>query len=361
MSQGLITRFNLKLKTPPTRAELDSTGDNTYAASFGVPGSITRPDTGGPFDIPPELATIGIIQSVGAVMKNGSASMVIKWEDIVAQLDGDLRASVSKMSPTQTLPACIRITGATIGDNEQYRNMCHIRLRDASDKLMTTKHMYRADDGNSDDIGFPLHLLTEDGGILLEEPQQLTNTFKHYWYISKSMLTCSAFQQQSTGGMFYSIPRSSDAAKLMYYVLVVKNGKYAMDPADNVTNQDNVSFTNTYADRNDDTCWRFPEITFKEVSALLADKLAEVKKNSYDCTRIKVNIDAFSVFRETLASKGNVPVLITLEIDIHLPLVSVAPPPASEIPEQKAPGARHRTPKQPVAGRASDAIDSAFG
>ena len=47
--------------------------------------------------------------------------------------------------------------------------------------------------------------------------------------------------QESQHGTYISIPKNSEAARLMYYVLVVKNG--AMAPSDqNVTQLDNPGF-----------------------------------------------------------------------------------------------------------------------
>lgn len=60
---------------------------------------------------------------------------------------------------------------------------------------------------------------------------------------------------------------------------------------------------------------RFPEVTFNEVSSLLQSKLADVRSKSFDCTTIGVEVEAFDVFREhVFAGKGNIPVLITLEV-----------------------------------------------
>ena len=190
---------------------------------------------------------------------------------------------------------------------------------------MNTPHLYKGATSSAEkpeEVGYPLHLLTEEGGYVLEEPPQLTDMFKHYWYISKSMLTCCAYKEEGPSGNHIRIPKNSDAARLMYYVLVVKNGAGAEAPDVNVTDLDTEKFTDNFTDKNNSDIWRFPESTFKEVSKLLADKLADVQDKSFNCEHLTIQITPFDVFRKTLSSKGPLGALITLEIDLHLPLTN---------------------------------------
>lgn len=192
----------------------------------------------------------------------------------------------------QSLPASVKIAAASVGDNVAYRDMCHVKVFDGTKehvrghsgevaKLMNTQHLYKKTGASSEPVGYPLHLLTEvrtsipppracfsshhpmystelrtqEGGFVLEEPPQLTDTFKHYWYISNSMLTSSAYKQESSTGTYISIPKNSDAARLMYYVLVIKNGAGAADPSANVTKLNAALFEESFNDANDQQSW----------------------------------------------------------------------------------------------------------
>lgn len=58
------------------------------------------------------------------------------------------------------------------------------------------------------------------------------------------------------------------------------------------------------------------------MSTLLSSKLKDVRDKSFNCETIRVEVEAFDVFREhILSGKGKIPVLVTLEIDLHLPLM----------------------------------------
>ena len=281
----------------------------------------------GPFEVTPDLAQVRIVHSVGMVMNCGKPAVAkITWANIVQSLQGEMKDKLTTLSASQTLPASVKIVAATVGDHLAYRNMCHVKVYDgsANRKLMNTPHLYRKGDTPSSQVGYPLHLLTDEGGFVLEEPPQLTETFKHYWYISNSMLTSFAYKQETAMGTFISIPKNSDAARLMYYVLVVKNGAGAGSSENdgNVTGLTAAGFEANYNDKNDFSSWRFPESTFNEVTSLLSQKLKDVRDKSFNCGSIEVEVQAFDTFRDTmLIDKGHIPVLITLEIDLHLPMV----------------------------------------
>lgn len=296
----------------------------------GFPANMGELNNGaiGPFEITPNLAQVRLVHTLGMVMpagEKGSASIL--WSHIVSSLgDPGLKAQLGSLSPMQTLPSGVKITAATVGNNPAYRNMCHVKVFDGSDvpKVMNTPHLYRQGDSASAadiTIGYPLHLLSEEGGFLLEEPPQLTDTFKHYWYISNSMLSSSAYKQESAQGTFISIPKNSDAARLMYFVLVIKNGAGAATPEENVTGLDAAGYQKAFRDGNEFLSWRFPEHTFNEVCSLLAGKLEDVRSKSFDCSKITVEVEAFKIFKSAyFSAKTDIPVLITLEIDLHLPL-----------------------------------------
>ena len=229
----------------------------------------------GPFEMTPDLAQVRIVHSVGLVMKDGAFDRTeIKWPSIVNSLaNKELRDRLLNLSAVQTLPASVKIAAATVGDNIAYRDMCHVQVFDGSNhdpkrrhgeeqkkkghgKIMNTNHLYQnPGNGRPQDVGYPLHLLTEEGGFVLEEPPQLTDTFKHYWYISNSMLTSCAYKQESSNGTYISIPKNSDAARLMYYVLVIKNGMGAADQTHNVTHLDAELFSQSFNDNNDAQSW----------------------------------------------------------------------------------------------------------
>lgn len=217
----------------------------------------------GPFEITPDLAQVRIVHSVGMKTGAGENMVSVTWASIIDKLNSpEIKQKIIELSPQQALPASVKIVAATVGDNEAYRNMFYVTVFDhagpAMGKALHTPHMYK-DANNTQVVGFPLHLLTEEGGFVLEEPPQLTDTFRHYWYISQSMLTCCAYKQESATGSFIQIPKNSDAARLMWYVLITKNG---------ITSQNNLtglSNFDAFNDNNDPTCWRFPEFVFKKV------------------------------------------------------------------------------------------------
>ena len=279
----------------------------------------------GPFEMTPDLAHVRIVHTMGLLMEGGNACQAsINWANIINSLPSkELKAQLSKLSAMQTLPASLKISAATVGDNVAYRNMCHIKVADGSlpySKTMNTPHLYKRGDGTCKSVGYPMHLLTDDGGYLLEEPPQLTNQFAQYWYISNSMLTSTAYKQESSNGTFVSIPKNSDAARLMYFVLVIKNGAGAELEADNVTKLNAAGFSEEFKDANDPMSWRFPQNIFDDVAGLLAGKLQDVRDKSYNCETMYVDVEAFDIFKETIfKNKPPMPVLITMEIDLHLP------------------------------------------
>lgn len=317
----------LKLDAVPNRDELDVPEYreiNKDDQGFMPPSGEGAAEDDGPFEITPDLAQVRIVVNVGSIMERGVlSSTTIQWTNVVQSLQNrELRKTLQKLSPSQTLPASVKIVAATIGDSEAYRNMCHVKVYDHSkQKTMNTPQLYKGmvASGRCEEIGYPLHLLTDEGGFVLEEPPQLTDTFKHYWYISKSMLTCCAYKQESASGTHISIPKNSEAARLMYYVLVIKNGAMAPDDQ-NVTQLDNEKFNSAFRDKHDPNSWRFPEPTFKEVSKLLADKLQDVREKSFNCESITVEVACFDIFKELMKDK-RIPALLTLEIDLHLPLM----------------------------------------
>ena len=306
---------------------------NTKTLPPNEPGWFpTKEQVEGPFEITPDLAQVRIVHSVGLVMENGEkGSNNITWANIIASLPNNMKEQLKLLSATQTLPASVKIVAATVGDNPAYRDMCHVKVRDGSGKLaggiengklMNTPHLYK-NSAKGENVGYPLHLLTDEGGYVLEEPPQLTDTFKHYWYISNSMLTSYARKLELSYGNYISVPKNSAAARLMYFVLVVKNG--AMAGPDDVTGMTQESFEEQYNFRDDESSWRFPEATFNEVTDLLAAKLQDVRDKSFDCTSVNVEVEAFDIFKQyVLTGKGSIPVLITLEIDLHLPMSSTA-------------------------------------
>lgn len=278
----------------------------------------------GPFEVTPGLAQVRIVHSAGLIMDGGNPCQAsISWQNIVNSIPSqEMKAQLAKLSAMQTLPASVKITAATVGDNVAYRNMCHLKVSDGSvpfSKTMNTPHLYKRGDGTCKAVGYPLHLLTEEGGYVLEEPPQLTNQFAQYWYISNSMLTSCAYEQKSQKGTYVSIPKNSDAARLMYFVLVIKNGCGA-PPGDNVTGMDSAIFTQSFRDNNDQDNWRFPQHVFEDVSNLLAGKLQDVQDKSFNCETMYIDVEAFDVFKETIfKGKPPMPILVTLEIDLHLP------------------------------------------
>ena len=278
----------------------------------------------GPFEVTPGLAQVRIVHSAGLIMDGGNPCQAsISWQNIVNSIPSqEMKAQLAKLSAMQTLPASVKITAATVGDNVAYRNMCHLKVSDGSvpfSKTMNTPHLYKRGDGTCKAVGYPLHLLTDEGGYVLEEPPQLTNQFAQYWYISNSMLTSCAYEQKSQKGTYVSIPKNSDAARLMYFVLVIKNGRGAPH-GDNVTDLDSEKFTQNYRDNNDKDNWRFPQSVFDDVAGLLAGKLQDVQDKSFNCETMYIDVEAFDVFKETIfKGKPPMPILVTLEIDLHLP------------------------------------------
>ena len=305
--------------------ELKKAHPDTFKGFKAATGPDAFSHGSGPFEVTPGLAQVRIVHSAGLIMDGGNACQAsISWQNIVNSLPSkEMKAQLSKLSAMQTLPASVKITAATVGDNAAYRNMCHLKVSDGSlpySKTMNTPHLYKRGDGTCKAVGYPLHLLTDEGGYVLEEPPQLTNQFAQYWYISNSMLTNCAYEQKSQNGTFVSIPKNTDAARLMYYVLVVKNGAGAEHPEENVTKLDEKLFTSTYADNNDLDNWRFPQVTFDDVASLLAGKLKDVRDKSYNCETMYIDVEAFDVFKETIfKGKPPMPILVTLEIDLHLP------------------------------------------
>lgn len=180
--------------------------------------------------------------------------------------------------------------------------------------------------------------------MVLDEPPPLKEAFKHYWYINERMLTGCVYRDETPEGNFTRIPKNSDAGRLMYYVLVKKNGR---DSANNITDMTDDLFDESYKDGNDKTksYWRFPERVFTEVQDLLKQKLNSVKNHSYNCTEISMTVAPFNVFERDFATKGEVGIAITFSIDLHLPLARSGPVDTPEPPTHS---------RSRASGRASD-------
>lgn len=285
---------------------------------------------GGPFEVTPNLAQLrlsfnGSCKMVkDATTKNMTGTIEFHFDQVVDSLTNtELKEQLKHVHPIHTLPASIKVSAASVGDNPTYRNMCHVKVFDATPgkkKLMNTPHIYRGVGGPTkiDNIGYPLQLLTDEGGFLLEEPPQVTDTFRHYINICNSMLSSSAYKQESPQGTHIIIPKNSDAARLMYFVLVIKNGKNA--PGGDVTGLDKDAYQSEFRDKNDSMSWRFPEHIFQDVSDLLAGKLTAVREKSYNCSTITLEVSTFDVYRQYFDTMDSLPMMISLEIDLHLPM-----------------------------------------
>lgn len=286
LTRQIVDGWKLKSVAIPSRAELSNLSD--YHGRAGLPSKpsgsfeVGKPlgwtgdadghapsaaADGGPFETTPDLAQVRIVHSIGLMTKSRN-TVELKWSGIVDNIKSEeVRAKISNFNPMQSLPACVKITAATIksGKGADMRNAFHLQVQDAKRKPLHTPHMYVGGAGRrgaSETVGYPLHLLTEEGGYVLEEPPQLTDTFRHYWYISNTMLTCCAYKQESSRGNFVQIPKNSDAARLMYYILVTKNGAGAASSDENITKLSNFE---DFQDQNERTCWRFPEFIFNKV------------------------------------------------------------------------------------------------
>lgn len=342
LTRQVVDGWKLKSVNIPSRAELSNLNDTHHHArpaagvkpsgqfevgkpvawtgdADGAAGGVSATE-GGPFETTPDLAQVRIVHSIGLMTKSRNA-VELKWSGIVDNIKSEeVRAKISNFNPMQSLPACVKITAATIKNSKgaDMRNAFHLQVQDAKRKPLHTPHMYVGGAGRrgaSETVGYPLHLLTEEGGYVLEEPPQLTDTFRHYWYISNTMLTCCAYKQESSRGNFVQIPKNSDAARLMYYILVTKNGSGAQSSEENITKLSNFD---DFQDQNERTCWRFPEFIFNKVNTLLGQKLKDVRDKSFDMSLIRFTLEPFPEF-ESFADE-DMPALITFEIDIHVPL-----------------------------------------
>lgn len=333
LSRMTVEGWRLKNVSVPSKQELNSLGDTYYVrgggsahgAHHGYDAKATVEASGagdGPFEVTPDLAQVRIVHSIGFMTSSRSA-VDLNWASIVDNIKSEeVRAKIASFNQNQSLPACVKITAATVispSKGTDMKNMYHLQVQDAKKKQLHTPHMYMGSKTTgkkgTETVGYPLHLLNEEGGYVLEEPPQLTDTFRHYWYISNSMLTCSAYVQDSKQGKFVQIPKNSDAARLMWYILVTKNGAGAANPEDNLTK---MTGFDDFSDNNDLTCWRFPEYIFNKVNELLSQKLKEVREKSYDMSLIRFVIQPFPEFEQV--ANEDMPALITIEIDIHVPL-----------------------------------------
>lgn len=283
-------------------------------------------DGGGIFEVNPNLANMGWQVTFGGVMEKGATGTVtVQWPHIVDSIvDKELKSSISKLSPSQCLPNKVKIISATVGANCGTRNMCHVEVLDHTRKAMNTPHLFKSTTSASKPVGYPLHLLQPEGGYILEEPPQLTDTFRHYWYVSKRMLTSSAFKHDMGSSTFYAMHKNSEAARIMYHVLVTRNGA---NSGNDITGLDAESFEKAYnfeTTQDELPMWRFPEAEYKEVLKLLASKLEDVKSKSFNCESVTVNVAPFDVFKPAITKLDSVPFVITLEIDLYLPMLDAA-------------------------------------
>ena len=63
---------------------------------------------------------------------------------------------------------------------------------------------------------------------------------------------------------------------------------------------------------------------------LLGTKLNDVRNKSFDLSTIHFSVKPFSVFKDY--AEKNMPVLLTIEVDIHLPLARDAVPSSNKMP-----------------------------
>ena len=167
----------LKLDAVPNREQLevpsyqDINKDDDNRVPPAQQSSGGQVGSSGPFEVTPELFQVRILMNVGIVMDRGAAaSTTVHWSNIVQTLQNRaLRKTLQKLSPAQTLPASVKIVSATVGDSDSYRNMCHVKVFDhGKEKTMNTAQLYKGAQTKCEEVGYPLHLLTEEGGFVLE-------------------------------------------------------------------------------------------------------------------------------------------------------------------------------------------------
>ena len=112
----------------------------------------------------------------------------------------------------------------------------------------------------------------------------------------------------------------------VFYVTISKRAMYNLNICDAGVAPDKL------------TTLRISDDLLSDISKLLNEKLKTVKEKSYDCTKIHVEVAPFDVFLPQIKNI-DVPVIITLEIHLHIPIPKGEADIASGIMGQGAIGA----------------------
>jgi hypothetical protein len=309
---------------PLENAELDPRmleSDGSYAVQMSAGG------TSAPlFQNAPKVAQMRVVFTMNQLYQHGGDNRTrISFDHIVASAGADneaLRKQIKGLNPATCLPAGIKIIGARAGLMQDISPAFHIRLNDHKGRSMNTKHlcvgMNDTRDARKMHIGYPLHMFSpldpESGGIH-DTNEKVPEMFRHFVMLRKEHVQDGVVLYPGVGGSgdYYAIAKTSPAAALLYHVVVEKNS--------HITKISNFgAFNKQFEDLNNFTQLLAPKVLFDEVRKLVIDRIQDISTKSFDCSSLEMQIDMLDVFREAHPEIGKVPIAITFEVNLHVPV-----------------------------------------
>lgn len=308
---------------PLEHADLDPRmfeSDGSYAMNMSAGGG-----AGPLFQNAPKVAQMRVVFTMNQLYQHGGDNRSrISFDNIVASAGEDneaLRKQIKGLNPTTCLPAGIKIIGVRAGLMQDISAAFHVRLNDHRGRLMNTKHLCmgwkETRDAKKMHIGYPLHMFSpldpESGGIH-DTNEKIPDLFRQFVMLRKEHMQEGVQLHPGVGGAgdYYAISRTAPFAALLNYV-VVKNSHITK-----ISNYD--AFNKQFEDLNNFNQLLAPKNLIDEVRKLYMDKILEVETKSFDCTSLEMHTDMLDVFREAHPEIGKVPIAITFEVNLHVPV-----------------------------------------
>lgn len=289
-------------------------GDNEYARS--VPGAV------GPFENPPKVANLKIVTMVTMPYSPGGENRQrITSEHISAGVeDPVMKSQLRELNFATALPAGIRVVGSKIGIAHDMSDLFHVRVHDNKGRCMNTKHLCIGPQDTRDPrklhIGYPLKLFqrgNDSTGWILDTNDKIPETFRQYVMLRKEHMLKDVERHKGVGGHpdTFLIDPNSVAASILFFVIVKRNSHISKIETPE-------QFRMQYADPSG--CLRMPAHLVEEVQELVFDRMKRVQEKSYDCQSLEVEVQMIDIFREMHPEITKVPISLTLEINLHVPV-----------------------------------------
>lgn len=316
MSLGFFFQKPLEKVDELDSAALGSEGEYARLVSSGTGPSL--------FQNAPKVAQIRVVFTLQNLYQHGSDNRKrINFEQICAGVEDEkLRSQLRNLNPATCLPAGIKIIGVRAGLMQDVSSAFHVKLYDNKGRSLNIKHLCVGSQDTRDirkmHIGYPLHMWSpwdNDSGVILETPEKVPETFRQFVMLRKDHVQDGVVLYPSVGGSgdCYAIAKNCPAAALLYHVIVEKNS--------HITKINSFqSFSKQYEDLNNYTQWLVPKMLFDEVRKLVFEKIQYVQDRSFDCSALEMHTDMLDVFREAHPEINKVPIAVTFEVNLHVPV-----------------------------------------